>query len=147
MKKLYLYTLIFILILSAGCTDKPDIKLVSDGEQEELITFSIIGKDSEEILAVFAEYQDNLNAADLSEKICRIKEIPIVFSGIGSMRYVQGINDLFEFDEGAESGWIYKVNGEIMGIGCANYTVQRGDHISWHYTLDFGKDSGAEFEN
>ena len=57
--------------------------------------------------------------------------------------YVQAINNLFEFDAGALSGWKYRVNGEFPGIGASLYIVQPGDKIEWLYTIDLGRDIGA----
>lgn len=51
----------------------------------------------------------------------------------GSSSYVKGINDLFEFDKGPQSGWKYSVNGVTPGVGCGSYSVKAGDNIRWYY--------------
>jgi len=150
MRKFYLIlALIFIGCLS-GCANSVDIEYHTDPDlfDENFVAFSVFGKDGEEIIAdLFIAYRENMSAADLSEIAGRIKNIPFVFSGFGSMRYLRGINNLFEFDHGALSGWLYSVNGEFMGISSGSYTVRPGDRIIWHYTLDLGDDLGAGLED
>lgn len=51
----------------------------------------------------------------------------------GSSSYVRGINGLFEFDKGPQSGWKYSVNGSTPGVGCGSYKVKAGDRIRWYY--------------
>lgn len=60
--------------------------------------------------------------------------------------YVQGINNLYEFDGGRWSGWMYCVNGWYPNYGCNVYRVQPGDVIEWNYTCDLGLDLDAGME-
>ena len=57
--------------------------------------------------------------------------------------YIEGIGNLYEFDCGALSGWMYKVNGWFPNYGCSRYAVQAGDVIEWVYTCDLGSDVGG----
>jgi hypothetical protein len=61
-----------------------------------------------------------------------------------SSAYVRGINDLYEYDFGDQSGWLYSVNGEFPGTNCGDYIVKAKDVIEWVYTCDFGKDVGRK---
>lgn len=65
------------------------------------------------------------------------------FTAMYNSAYVQGINNLYEKDCGALSGWMYCVNGWYPNYGCSRYQVQSGDVIEWHYTCDLGNDLGA----
>lgn len=58
--------------------------------------------------------------------------------------YIEGIANLYEFDCGELSGWMYRVNGEFPNYGCSQYIVKNGDKIEWLYTCDLGKDIGGE---
>jgi hypothetical protein len=58
--------------------------------------------------------------------------------------YVKGIDDLYEADFGAQSGWLYRVNGDFPGTACGDYKVKAGDEIEWVYTCDLGKDVGRK---
>jgi cytoskeletal protein RodZ len=47
--------------------------------------------------------------------------------------YVSGINNLDEFDCGAQSGWVYTVNSVSPTKSCGKYTVSNGDEIVFKY--------------
>lgn len=58
--------------------------------------------------------------------------------------YVKGINNLYEFDGGKESGWQYYVNQKYMNYGASNYNLKDGDVVYWVYTCNGGKDIDFE---
>ena len=58
--------------------------------------------------------------------------------------YIEGIGNLYEFDCGPQSGWMYSVNGTYPGLGCSAYTLADGDVVVFNYTLNLGSDLGAE---
>jgi hypothetical protein len=60
--------------------------------------------------------------------------------GSGSGAYVEGINNLYEFDGGRWSGWMYCVNDWYPNYGCGVYFLKPGDRIEWNYTCDLGLD-------
>ncbi len=60
-------------------------------------------------------------------------------SGGEGMKYISGINYLYEFDCGDLSGWMYYVNGESMSVGCDSYKISDGDIIEWIYSLGLGR--------
>lgn len=57
--------------------------------------------------------------------------------------YIEGIHNLYEFDCGELSGWMYQVNGWFPNYGCSRYSLQDGDVIGWVYTCDLGNDVGG----
>lgn len=58
--------------------------------------------------------------------------------------YVEGIGNLYEFDCGEQSGWMYKVNGWFPNYGCSSYTLSDGDSIVFVYTCSgLGADVGG----
>ncbi|MEF2244873.1 DUF4430 domain-containing protein [Paenibacillus sp. IITD108] len=57
--------------------------------------------------------------------------------------YIEGINNIYEFDCGELSGWIYKVNGWFPNYGSSRYALQDGDVVEWVYTCDLGRDVGG----
>ncbi len=59
--------------------------------------------------------------------------------------YIEGINQLYEFDCGSNSGWMYRVNGWYPNYGCSSYEVEDGDKIEWKYTCSLGSDVGGGF--
>lgn len=83
------------------------------------------------------------SALELLKRITRQHKIQMESQGAKSFAYVEGIDNLYEFDHGAGSGWMYKVNGAFPDKGAGSYTVNPGDTIEWLYTLDLGRDLGA----
>ncbi len=68
-----------------------------------------------------------------------------VSTPIYNSNYIEGINNLYEFDCGELSGWMYKVNDWFPNYGCSRYELQDGDKIEWVYTCDLGTDVGGEW--
>jgi hypothetical protein len=57
--------------------------------------------------------------------------------------YIEGINNIYEFDCGELSGWMYKVNNWFPNYGSSRYLLKDGDVIEWLYTCDLGRDIGG----
>ena len=60
--------------------------------------------------------------------------------------YIEGIGNIYEFDCGPQSGWMFSVNEVYPGLGCSAYTLADGDVIVFSYTCDLGADLGADYE-
>ena len=67
-------------------------------------------------------------------------KLQMEYTGTNGGQYIQGINNLYEFDGGRWSGWMYCVNGWYPNYGCGQYVVKSGDVIEWNYTCDLGCD-------
>lgn len=67
------------------------------------------------------------------------------FNPLFNSNYIESIHNLYEFDCGKSSGWMYNVNGWYPNYGCSRYLVQEGDEIQWNYTCDLGRDLGANW--
>ncbi len=82
---------------------------------------------------------------DLLQRICREYGIHLEASWTPAYNsaYVEGIANLYEFDVGSGSGWMYKVNGWFPNYGCSRYEIQPGDEICFVYTCNYGKDVGG----
>ena len=90
---------------------------------------------------VFAEGD---SALDVLKRVCQEKDIHMDFSttpGSG-VAYLKGIGNLYEFDCGERSGWLYHVNGQSPDVGCSDYTLQTGDKVEFLYSCDWGEDLG-----
>ncbi len=81
---------------------------------------------------------------DVLQRVCRDNSIHMEssFTPMYNSAYIEGINNLYEFDVGERSGWMYHVNGWFPNYGCSRYQVQNGDVICWVYTCDLGADVG-----
>ena len=89
-------------------------------------------------------FSEGESVYDVLQRVCRDHGIHMESSWtpMYNSAYIEGINNLYEFDVGNESGWMYKVNGWFPNYGCSRYQVQNGDVICWVYTCDLGKDVG-----
>lgn len=79
---------------------------------------------------------------DILKKVCRSHNIHMEseYTPAYKSAYVEGIHQLYEFDCGEQSGWMYSVNGWYPNYGSSNYKVKDGDVIRWVYTCENGKD-------
>ena len=59
--------------------------------------------------------------------------------------YIEGIGNLYEFDTGELSGWMYEVNGWFPNYSCSGYQLENGDTVRWVYTCDMGYDVGGGY--
>lgn len=91
-------------------------------------------------------FEDGETVCDVLKSACSLAGIPLEYSWtpMYDSYYVEGINNLYEFDCGEQSGWIYKVNGWFPNYGCSTYTLKNGDVIVWCYTCNgLGADVGG----
>ena len=52
---------------------------------------------------------------------------------------------LGQFDQGPNSGWLYKVNGKAPNVGMGDYTLTTGgDNITLYYTADYTKEDDLD---
>jgi len=63
---------------------------------------------------------------------------------IYNSNYIEGINNIYEFDCGELSGWMFKVNGWFPNYGSSRYLLKDGDIVEWVYTCDLGRDVGGD---
>lgn len=82
---------------------------------------------------------------DVLQRICRENGIHMESSWtpIYNSAYIEGIHNLYEFDCGNLSGWMYRVNGWYPNYGCSRYQLAQGDVVEWRFTCDLGKDIGG----
>ena len=104
--------------------------------------------ESGEILPVTTvEFTPGETVFDVLQRVCEASELQLEYSWtpLYDSYYVEGINHLYEFDCGFESGWMYKVDGWFPNYGCSAYELQGGEEIVWYYTCKgLGTDVGAE---
>lgn len=81
---------------------------------------------------------------DVLQRLCKEKDIHMESSWtpIYNSAYIEGIHNLYEFDCGNLSGWMYRVNGWYPNYGCSRYQLAQGDVVEWRYTCDLGNDVG-----
>lgn len=79
---------------------------------------------------------------DILRRICDENSIQMEASYTPAFNsyYVEGINNLYEFDCGQGSGWMYSVNGVFPNYGCSSYKPANNDKIAFRYTCELGYD-------
>ena len=91
------------------------------------------------------EFTEGESVFDVLKRVCRENKIHMEFSEtpVYQSAYIEGIGNLYEFDCGNLSGWMYSVNGVWPDYGCSSCTLHDGDTVVWSYTCDLGRDVGA----
>ncbi|MBR5731270.1 MAG: DUF4430 domain-containing protein, partial [Firmicutes bacterium] len=91
-------------------------------------------------------FEEGETVFDVLKRACSNYGIQIEYSytPMYESYYIEGINHLYEFDCGPESGWMYKVNGWFPNYGCSSYKLKKDDNIVWCYTCKgLGADVGG----
>ena len=98
------------------------------------------------LAASTVEFRDGESVFDVLKRACDATGIQLEYAyspGYGT-NYIEGINNLYEFDCGSQSGWIYKVNGWSPNYGASGYKLKGGESIVWEYTCKgLGSDAGG----
>lgn len=81
-------------------------------------------------------FEKGATVFDMLKKICKRKKIQLEYSWtpVYNNYYVEGMGQLYEFDCGYESGWVYLVDGKQASYGCSSYKLKGGEEIVWAYT-------------
>ena len=93
------------------------------------------------------EFYEGETVFDVLKRVCNEAGIQMEseWTPMYNSYYVSGINNLYEFDCGKDSGWMYAVNGWYPNYGCSKYTLEDGDTVEWRYTCDLGRDVGDQY--
>lgn len=79
---------------------------------------------------------------DVTDRVLRYEGLAFDYSG-GRAVYVNSIGGLYELDYGAQSGWIYTVNGEFPEVSCGEYQPASGDEIAFVYVDGYYEGAGS----
>lgn len=108
---------------------------------------AIVPKDGTILATTTVTFSEGESVFDILKRVTREKRIHMEFrdTPIYNSAYIEGIHNLYEFDCGDLSGWMFKVNDWFPNYGCSRYVVQDGDKIEWVYTCDLGADVGGGY--
>ncbi len=144
-----------------GCTYGLDIRSADgyygdgeDGEENVIgeVSFAVrcdtvagraehIPDDGVVLDTVTAEISEGDTVYTVLVKVLRLHRIQCDTSGTSIEPYISGIANIYEFDFGSGSGWMYYVNGVSPSVGAGSYVLRPGDNVVWRYTCDFGNDT------
>lgn len=149
-------------------TEIPENRLVTSDSTEHLCTITIrcdtvfenpealeeakvpyIPENGEILPVITVEFTPGETVFDVLSRVCEAADLQLEYSWtpLYDSYYVEGINQLYEFDCGFESGWMYKVNGIFPNYGCSAFELQGGEEIVWCYScVGLGTDVGAKVE-
>ena len=133
---------------------KPEIKVEEEKQECEFVIScaSILDKEIKRQLPkdgiIFSdniEITEDKSAYDLLKQVTRANKIQIEVSEtpLYESVYIEGIDNIYEFDYGTTSGWTYRVNGVAPDIGANKYIVKNGDKIEFIYVTEWQSDIGG----
>lgn len=127
--------------LSISCATVGDHLDWLDPEKAELIP-----EDGWILSPTTVTFYEGESVFNVLQRTCKQQKIHMEFENtpMYNSAYIEGINNLYEFDCGELSGWMYKVNGWFPNYGCSRYQLQNGDVVEWVYTCDLGADVGGD---
>ncbi len=82
------------------------------------------------------EFYKGQSVFDILADIAKENKIHLEYSGTKSYPYVEGISNLYEFDYGAYSGWVYTVNEETHPVSSGQTFPKNDDKIVFRYTIN-----------
>lgn len=144
--------IVAVMILFCGCSNKKSEKIgevkvsvvcntifdnidnLSESARDFLPKDGIIIKEQ----PVFLYEGDSV--LSLIERVCEKEKIELYYKGSRANAYIAGIGGILEFDCGAESGWNFKVNGEVGSVGVSVQEIGDGDILEFVYTCAMGTD-------
>jgi hypothetical protein len=86
--------------------------------------------------AVEVKLEKEETVLEVLKRITRQHKMPMEYrGGSGALAYVEGINNVYEFDFGPESGWTYTVNGDQPNKSAGSYSLNSGDVVEWVYVV------------
>ena len=123
--------------MSIVCTE-----ILSHMEQLKESKKTFVPQDGVILKKTRVSFEEGDSVYDVLYQVCREEKIHFEakYTPAYSTYYVEGIHQLYEFDCGNLSGWMYLVNGKTPNYGCSSFQVKDGDDILWAYTCNAGKD-------
>lgn len=135
-------TTAYTCTISISCATILDNLDYCDPEKVELVP-----EDGWILEPVTVTFYEGENVFNVLQRTCKQQKIHMEFEDtpMYNSAYIEGIHNLYEFDVGELSGWMYRVNGWFPNYGCSRYQLQDGDTVEWVYTCDLGEDVGRGF--
>jgi len=132
----------FSVTLSVACSTILDNMNLLNKEKHELVPPDGVIYPLTEVIAYEGESVFNVLLREM-----RRARIHMEFRNtpIYNSVYLLAINNIYEFDVGELSGWMYKVNGLFPSFGSSGYLLSPGDVVEFVYSCDLGADVGGSY--
>jgi hypothetical protein len=124
-------------------TTKEEKNTVKAPLPEQTVTISIIGSNDLGVILNKAKivFKEDDTVLDILLKAAEANHFDVEYRGSGAMAYIEGIDNLYEFDYGPRSGWNFKLNGTVLNKSSDTIKVKKDDVIEWVYSEDFTEES------
>lgn len=159
MKKILFLLLALLLLTGCGAKEEPQETLpagstctisiscatvLDNMDQLEPEKADLIPEDGQILQPMTVAFDEGESVFDVLLRTAQEQKLHMEYmdSPMYNSAYIEGIANLYEFDCGPLSGWMYNVNGNFPNFGCSKYAVKDGDVIQWVYTCDLGADVG-----
>ena len=112
-------------------------------EKKLVVNFQLDGFNESWISGESISVEPGTTAGDIVDKILKGKG----FNYEGSLAYISAITKpsgerLAQKDKGPNSGWMYKVNGNLPNVFLNQFELNDGDRVVLFYTDDYNKEMG-----
>lgn len=96
----------------------------------------VYAKEKQIVARTVVRVKKGATVYDVLSRVCKDNGIALdaKMSAYGTY-YVKGINNLYEFMAGGNSGWVYLVNNKSPNVGCSGYQLSDGEEIVWKYVV------------
>lgn len=124
------------------CTFVIECKTILDNKDKLKKGLEKYVPDNAVIFSGTVGFDNGESVYDILRRICDENSIQMEasYTPAFSSYYIEGINNLYEFDCGQGSGWMYSVNGIFPNYGCSSYKPANNDEIAFRYTCELGND-------
>ena len=158
--------IIVVILLSALASCGPDSPAKEEGKLKVTVSVScktildnmdILDKEKTEIIPedgwvlepVEVGFNEGQSAFDVLLDVCKSNKIHLEYMSttVYSSSFIEGLANLYEFDCGPLSGWMYKVNDWFPNYGCSQYELKDGDVLCFEYSCDLGEDIGGGYSS
>ena len=128
--------------ISISCVTILDNMDWLDSEKEELVP-----EDGWLLPPTEVTFYEGESVFHVLQRTCKQQGIHMEYMNtpLYNSAYIEGIGNLYEFDCGSLSGWLYQVNGWFPNYSCSRYVLSDGDEICWVYSCDLGEDVGGGY--
>lgn len=117
---------------------------IASGELSDSM-LSVLPEDGVILLEYKTDFEEGDTVFDVATKVVKENKIHMEHTGTANVPYIEGVANLYEFDCGPLSGWMYQVNGWFPSFSMGQFDVEPGDHIEIIYTCDLGDDVGDTY--
>lgn len=122
--------------------------LLSNLENLEPGKAALVPEDGILLREMTVRFREGESVFDVFRRTLRSEKIHFEYVDASAYNavYIEGIGNLYEYDCGPQSGWMYSVNGVYPGLSCSDYKLSEGDKIVFGYTCNLGEDLGERYE-